>query len=146
MDYERMSQDDLDLEVHDPSYRKGTAIMSESLTLTVLPNGNLRLAASNEARARLRELQARGMDEVSILCELTEPYWTNGSYCPFDAGAGHPFVGLTDAPCVAESMDYPDDADGPEIVGRLWWFPNYMVTSPIDELKRKGRVVFALAQ
>ena len=121
--------------------------MSESLTLTVLPNGNLRLAAGNEVRARLRELQARGMDEVSILCELTEPYWTNGSYCPFDASDGRPFVGLTDAPCVAECMDYPDNPSaGPEIVGRLWWFPNYMVTSPIDELKRKGRVVFALAQ
>ena len=119
--------------------------MSESLTLSVLPNGNLRLAAGNEARARMRELQARGLDDIAILCALTEPYWTNGSYHPFDAGAARPFVGLTDAPCIAEELDYPDDGD-PEIVGRLWWYPNYMLTSPVDELKRKGRVTFALAR
>ncbi len=119
--------------------------MRESLAATVLPGGALCLAAGNLARARIKELQASGLDDVSILRELTEPYWTNGSYAPFDAGDGRPFVGLTSAPCIAEDLDYPDDSDGPVLNGRLWYFPDYMLRSPVDELKRRGRVVFALA-
>ena len=74
----------------------------ESLTLTIQPNGDLLIAASNTCRARLKETRER-YDDVSALCELTEPYWTNGSFQPFDAGAGNPFVGLTSAPCIADS-------------------------------------------
>jgi hypothetical protein len=114
------------------------------MNATILPNGDLKLTASNEDRARIKELQERPIDSLSILRELTEPFWTNGSYAPFDAGEGNPFAGLTSAPCIAECLDYPDSGDI-EIVGRLWWFPDYMLRDPCDELKRCGRVVFKAA-
>jgi hypothetical protein len=120
-------------------------MLHPSLTLSILPNGALCLAAGNDARAAIKELQARhGGDDVSILTELTEPYWTNGSFEPFDAGRGDPFVGLTSAPCIAECMDVADDGQR-SIDGRFWYFGDYMIRSPIDELKRRGRVIFSQA-
>jgi hypothetical protein len=121
-------------------------VLHPTLTLSILPNGALRLTADNITRAAIKELQARryGGDDVSILLELTEPYWTNGGFHPFDAGEANPFVGLTSAPCVAECLDYRDDGRR-SIDGLFWYFGDYMIRSPIDELKRRGRVVFQAA-
>lgn len=115
--------------------------MREDINCKVLPDGSLLLTAGNAARAYIREQEKRQSD-ISILCDLTEGYWANGSFQPFDGGAGNPMVGLTSAPCIAEAMNH----DGQnEIEGRLWWFPDYALRSPIDELKRKGRTVFNAA-
>ena len=117
----------------------------ESLTLSVLPSGDLLVAASNECRAWLKRAREKShYCDVAALYELTEPYWTNGGFQPFDAGDGDPFVGLTSAPCIAECIDVPDDGKR-EIVGRLWWFPDYMLRSPVDELVRRGRTIFQKA-
>jgi hypothetical protein len=115
----------------------------DTLTITVLPSGDLLLAAGNAARSELKRMRENRSD-VDALTELTEPYWTNGSYAPFDAGEGNPFVGLTSAPCIAEDLDYPDDGQR-QIIGRFWYFPDYMLRSPIDELIKRGRVVFKKA-
>jgi hypothetical protein len=125
-------------------FNKEMTLTRETLTCTVLPSGDLLLAASNDCRAFIREKQSE-LDDVSILSELTECYWTNSGFHPFDAGAGNPFVGLTSAPCIAEDMDYPDNGQR-QVIGRLWYFPNYMLESPCDTLKRRGRVVFTLAK
>lgn len=114
------------------------------LNVKIMPDQSLRLTAGNEARAHIKTAIARGRDEISILRELTECYWTNGSYAPFDAGDARPFVGLTSAPCIAEDLDYPDEGD-PVIRGRLWWFPNYMVRSCVEELMTRGRTTFTFA-
>jgi hypothetical protein len=109
----------------------------------VQANGDLLVTADNEARNYIREHIERGY--WTTFYELFEPFFTNGSYEPFDAGNADPFVGLTSAPCIAEAICHPDE--GPRKVdGRLWWFPNYMVCDPLDELKNKGRTVFALAE
>lgn len=117
--------------------------MRETLTLTVQPNGDLRIAASNLCRSWMKE-QREKLDDISILHALTEPYWVNGSFEPFDADQANPFVGLTSAPCIAEDMGYPDDGKR-EVLGRLWYFPDYMLRSPVDELIRRGRVIFKAA-
>lgn len=109
----------------------------------ILPNGDLEVTANEETREHIRENEANdGYWET--LCRIFEPYWTNGSYQPFDAGEGNPNVGLTSAPCIAESMDVPDSGEN-VIVGRLWWYPNYMVRDPLDDLRDTGRTVFTLA-
>lgn len=114
-----------------------------SLTVTVLPSGDLQLAAGNRTRSDIKEMQAHH-DSLSILADLLEPYWTNGSFEPFDSGEANPFVGLTTAPCIAEALDTHDEGQR-EIVGRFWYFPNYMIRDPMDDLKEHGRVIFSLA-
>lgn len=110
------------------------------MEIQILANGALSLKADQDD---IETIQAHPeWDDVGALCELTESYWTNGGYQPFDAGLGNPFVGLTSAPCIAESMSYDDNGKA-EVDGRLWWFPDYALRSPIRELVEKGEVVFA---
>lgn len=115
------------------------------MNATIEADGSLKLTASNEDRARIKELETRGVhDPVAILADLLESYFTNGGFEPFDAGQGNPFVGLTSAPCIAESMTTHDDGEN-EIIGRFWYFGAYMLRDPVEDLKRRGRVVFDLA-
>lgn len=112
------------------------------ITCKILPNGNLLATADNEGRHHIARYLKRNYWEAMALA--FEPYSVNGSFTPFDAGDGNPFVGLTSAPCVAESMDC-DDKGKRSIAGRLWWFPDYAIRDPLDELARRGRTEFALA-
>lgn len=111
----------------------------------ILESGALRVTLAPEER---EELQAQLADSNrgywGAFADLFESYSCNGSFTPFDAGDGRPFVGLTDSPCIAECMDYADDGT-PEIVGRLWWFPDYMIRDPLDQLARHGEATFTLA-
>lgn len=115
--------------------------------LTQLENGKLRLtldyadeAEKAELENDLLELMSRKTD-ILILIDGTEKYWTNGSYQPFDAGGGDPFVGLTSAPMIAEEMSYDENGDA-EIIGDCWYFGNYMIESFIDVLIENGEVLF----
>lgn len=113
------------------------------VTCTILPNGNLKVTAGNEARSDI----ARGLKERgywSAFADAFESYSCNGYYTPFDAGDGNPFVGLTSAPCIAESMDCADDG-ARSVAGRLWYFPDYCLRDPLQELARKGATEFELA-
>ena len=85
------------------------------------------------------------LNDVDLLYPLLEPYWANGGFEPFDAGAGDPFVGLTSAPCIAESMNVEDDGTH-VIVGRFWYYGDYMVKDFVALLRRDGKIVFDLAE
>lgn len=113
------------------------------INCTKLTNGDLLVTAGNEARQYIKENSAKSY--WGTLSQLFESYFTNGSYEPFDAGDGDPFVGLTSAPCIAESMTTEDDGTR-RIDGDLWWFPNYCINDPLEELKIKGRTIFTLAK
>jgi hypothetical protein len=113
------------------------------ISIQVLPNGNLQLRAGNAARAAIKDQQCDRRSSDDILLDLTEGYWTNGSYAPFDAGDANPFVGLTEAPCIAENLTFDDDCQR-EIDGRLWAFMDYQIKDPMELLKRNGSVVFKL--
>lgn len=85
-------------------------------------------------------LEEHGSDHT--LCAMLEQYSCNGSYTFFDAGDANPFVGLTDAPCIAEAMDIDDD--GYNIIrGEFWCYVDYMFKCPVETLLNKGRVVFS---
>jgi hypothetical protein len=116
----------------------------EAIICTVLEGGNLELTLScPEARDWLIEgMQSRPSDD--LLWEGMEHYWCNGQFEPFCAGLGNPFVGLTDAPCIAEAMDL-DDNGLKTIHGRCWWFPAYMVRDFAQDLLEWGRAIFQLA-
>ncbi len=114
------------------------------ITCTELDNGNLQLTINESDKQELLDnLQERGF--WTTFCDAMESYSCNGSFTPFDAGQGNPFVGLTDAPCIAESMDYLDNGDA-EIVGEFWYFDNYMLECPLEKLANDGQVIFNLAR
>jgi len=113
------------------------------MNLTILPNGDLKITADNETRAYIADEMRNGRRN-NIIYDLLEHEICNGSYTPFDAGQGNPFVGLSSAPCIAEAMTTEDD--GANIIdGRFWYFADYMIRDELEDLRNKGRVVFTLA-
>lgn len=112
----------------------------------VLPNGDLLVTAGNTCRAYIADEMRKGANYWGILADIFEQERCNGGFEPFEPGSGEPysapFVGLTSAPCIAESLNYEDDGRQ-TIEGRVWWFPDYATHDPLDELKNRGRTVFA---
>lgn len=112
------------------------------INCTILDNGNLLLQAGNDARKALCDARDDGFTSYwSTMADAFESYSCNGSYTHFDAGQGNPFVGLTSAPCIAESMSYLDSGDL-EIHGRLWYYSEYCLRSDLDELIARGRTEY----
>ena len=115
------------------------------LNCTILPNGDLKVTADNETRQDIADMARGGASFWQIMGEIFEPYSCNGSFTPFDAGDGDPFVGLTSAPCIAETLNTDDDGSR-SIEGRFWFNANYATVDETDELKRFGRFVYTLAR
>lgn len=114
------------------------------LGFKVLDNGDLKLTADNWARSELAQMNATERGYWSIMAEAFEPESCNGSYTHFDAGQGDPFVGFTNAPCIAEGI-HIDEIGGSFVEGRLWYFDQYQTVCDFEELKNKGRVIYKLA-
>ena len=117
------------------------------VNIVELENGDLELSIANDAdREELQELLDNdNFGYWSIMSELLEEYSTNGGYSHFDGGNGNPFVGLTSAPCIAESMDVLDDGEN-AIVGRFWYFGDYATHNEIGMLLKGERVIYSLAR
>ena len=114
------------------------------LNTKILENGDLEITFDESDREEIEEyLLSHG--PVLTLCDGFEHYSCNGSFHPFDAGAGNPFVGLTDATCIAEDMNYDENGNA-EIIGRFWYDAHYAIRSCIEEMLSEGRVVFTLAR
>lgn len=114
-----------------------------SIDCQILPSGDLEVTVTGEGKQAIRSMWTAQRDYWSILAELFEPYFTNGQFQPFDASEGNPFVGLTSAPCIAESMSRLDDGTN-QINGRFWYFDAYQTTDPLNELVAEGKTVFTL--
>ena len=112
--------------------------------LKIQKSGDLLLTADNDGRKWLSEKMPEQCD-LALLPQILEPFSTNGSFTFFDAGQGNPFVGLTETPCIAESIDY-DDIGNAQIIGNFWFFGAYMLRDCCEDLKNSGRVVFQLAR
>lgn len=110
--------------------------------IKILPDGNLKISASNAGRQWIKENETRGYWEC--MYDIFEYWKCNGSFVHFDAGKANPFVGLTSAPCIAERMDYSDTGDI-SIDGCLWAFMDYQVRDDLAELKSKGHVIYPKA-
>jgi hypothetical protein len=117
------------------------------VTIETLPNGNLSIVADDqETRDWIAgKLESSNWGYSQIWCELVDGYSCNGSFTYFDAGDGNPFVGLTSAPCIAESMNYSDNGDC-EIEGRFWYFDNYQIESELSQIVETGKTEFTLAR
>ncbi len=113
------------------------------LNLNILENGNLEISFDESDREEIEEMLESKTD-LDILLEGTEHYFTNGSFHPFDAGHANPYVGLTDATCIAESLDFDDDGEA-EIEGAYWYDAHYALRCCITEMLESGKVVFLKA-
>jgi hypothetical protein len=113
----------------------------------ILPNGDLRITANNEARAILVEAYRRhGYSEAeSAMAELLHELYD--FVRPESIGA------LTEAPilCASDDMGYSEEAYEahggfvPLPDAAVFWFPDYALRDPWEELKNHGFVVFARA-
>ncbi len=112
---------------------------------TELANGDLELTLGESDRAELAFEMETGRGFWAIMGELFGGYAANGSFTPFDAGDANPFVGLTSAPCIAETMNYDDDG-AQSIVGRYWFNADYMIVNELETLRDEGRFVYSLAR
>lgn len=115
------------------------------LEITVLENGDLSLSIPSPSdREELQTDIDNGQDYSSMMSELFEQYSCNGSYTPFDGGSANPYVGLTNAPCIAEDMDIDDDGNQ-SIVGNFWYFADYQICLETDILANGEVVIYKLA-
>jgi hypothetical protein len=100
---------------------------------TILKNGCLKITADNAGRHELAQCNYFDKIEVHIAEELhrdnfefIRPEWVGA---------------LTDSPILTNDLSIGDTGVA-EFVGDVWWFPNYMITDPWQELKNKGKVIF----
>lgn len=111
----------------------------------ILPSGDLALSIPDAGdRAEFREELER-FGYWSAMANAFESYACNGSFTHFDAGQGNPFVGLTSAPCVAESMTTEDDGTN-VIEGRCWYFANYALDNDAEQLADGQTVTYQEAR
>ena len=108
-----------------------------------MKNGDLKITADNYTRQYIKDNKAVGY--WNIMSELFENYACNGSFQHFDASDADPFVGLTSAPCIAESISPGDDGYN-EVDGRLWTFNDHATRDDLEELKNKGYVIYSLVK
>ena len=106
--------------------------------------GNLVIKAEPEDAEMLQDIRGRYMnDDLGFLEELLEltGWSTNGRLCrvrPEDIGA------LTDAPIVTNEWSVEDNGEF-LVTGKVWWYPNYMVSNFADGLMTLGHTTFQLA-
>lgn len=110
--------------------------VSKYATIEVLPDGNLKLMATDAAREEAYWFQDLPEDEA--LWELTEGIICNSEFewiQPEEIGA------LTSSPIIAERFTEGDKV----IHGRTWWAPNYAVEDIVGRVLDEG-YVFTLAE
>jgi hypothetical protein len=112
---------------------------------TILPNGDLKITLDeDDDRDELQAMQERN-DEHGFLAELLDyaGWSTNGileSVMSYQIGA------MTDAPLIAEDVEYDDDDEGKVLhTGWIWWFPGYETVSFAERLIATGSVIFKRA-
>lgn len=109
----------------------------------ITPNGNLLISSEPEDAEMLAHLKDINQgDDVTFLADLLDQTGWSGNgqlntVRPEDIGA------LTDAPILSDDVTIEDDGHA-TVNGRVWWFPNYMITNFADVLIEKGQVVFTL--
>lgn len=101
-------------------------------------NGNLHIILLPEAREDVQEIaSSQQLTADNKLAEVIEWHlgnsWTFVS--PEDIGA------LTEAPILSEGIDY-DNHGKVQHVGVVYWYPEYEVKDPVEQLLENGFVDF----
>ena len=93
-------------------------------------DGRLKITADNEGRRELKEswhwAESAVAEELGDQFQFVLPEWVGA---------------LTSSPIITNKLTIGDNGTA-EYVGDTWWFPNYQITDPWQELKDRGRVFF----
>ena len=101
-------------------------------------DGNLHIKLLYGYKKELKEMLKTHVSWDMLFFDVCEYELCNGWSIvnPEDIGA------LTDAPIVSCEIKYFEDSDEIEDIGKVYWFPNYMVQDPLEILLKEGEVVF----
>lgn len=118
------------------------------LSFEVLPNGDLKITLTPEGKEELQERVESDTEEElrfsvnsdMLWWDFIESHSTNGSYemvRPEHIGA------LTDAPIIGLGMVQQEEGDPfADEETKVWWYPNYMISDPLEVLLKHGEVIF----
>ena len=120
----------------------------------ILDNGDMEIQLTPEGKEELEEFvdAVRSKDlydvgdtgivwkkyYISILADLFEDIFANRDYdwvYPEDIGA------LTDFPMFGYAVERDDQGNLTDVLD-VWWFPNYQVDDPLEQLLNDGKTVF----
>lgn len=107
----------------------------------IQPNGNLLISSDPQDAEMLADMKQRnGANDLTFLADLLEETgWSpNGQLMALNP---EDIAALTDAPILTDEYTIEDDGSV-TVPGKVWWFPNYMVTNFADVLIEKGSVEF----
>ena len=117
------------------------------LTIQEHENG-LQIYLNEEGIELVKELKEDGKSDSDIWYELFEDVRGNSEYI-FHDDMGESGFGLTDAEGITDGYFVSDNGDGYETsypeFAKVYWFPNYMITSPLDKMFEEGNVFFTKA-
>lgn len=100
-------------------------------------DGNLRIVLLPEAREDVEEIASKKIDADSRLAEVIEWQLANGwSFVRPEVVAA-----LTDAPILSEEVE-TDEQGEVRGVGTVYWYPQYDVRDPVEQLLHDGSVDF----
>tara|TARA_R110000868_G_scaffold411024_1_gene701379 strand:+ start:2573 stop:2962 length:390 start_codon:yes stop_codon:yes gene_type:complete len=111
-------------------------------TWKVIENGNIEITLTKEGVEELEDLKdnerVNVINESELLWELFEDIFCNSAFellQPEDVGA------LTDSVILGYEIPRNDDGEIQKFHedSKVWWFPNYMITSIYDELITDGK-------
>ncbi len=125
------------------AYPKRTDGASVRPSWTVEPNGDLKITINDpEDQAELKEKVAAGDTSDSLFIDAIDHALGNGLNLvrPETIGALTSSLILSDVPVFDE--EDANDAEG----AKFWWYPDYQVRSPVEDLAEKGFVIFKPAQ
>ena len=127
--------------------------MSSFTQVSQLSNGNLHISLSATGKVELPKLLERyeKQEYYSFFVDLfeegagTSSIFGNGYDLVSDITKGNLGL-LTDSLVIG--YDSLIDEETEEIIGyeKLWWFPDYQIICPIEELLTKGEVTFLLSK
>lgn len=112
----------------------------------ITPNGNLEILCDEEGdQEMLRELLANtNHKDHGFLADLLEETGWPGNGQLYQVRPE--WIGaLTDAPILADQLDYTNDGATVPEDAKVWWYPNYMLESFAESLINTGRVLFHAA-
>lgn len=105
-------------------------------------NRNLVITLNKKAAKEIRKEMLSNGDERQTLWVLLEDHICNSELefvLPEEVGA------LTDSAILSDSAVRNDQGDLIKC-DYAWWFPNYAVSNPVEELYKYGKVVFTYSE
>jgi hypothetical protein len=99
--------------------------------------GNLRITLLDDAQEDVQEIASKDLDADNKLAQVIEWQLVNGwtMLRPEDVGA------LTDAPILSEDVD-TDDQGNVRSVGIVYWYTEYEVRDPVEQLLQNHFIIF----